>query len=178
MPVSVPGMANPNNWIQRYCQNGDQSAFRYFYRTQANRLWKFLIARGCDPDSAYDVLADAFLKFIQTVCKNPESPVALLYRIAINLNIDRYRRTQSSPVDSAADPEALEAARAEESDDHATVRTLLKSLPEGEQNLLLMRYWIGLSHRELAQALNLPEGTVRRQCSEALQKLRERWGQE
>lgn len=44
-----------------------------------------------------------------------------------------------------------------------------------EQNLLLLRYWIGLSHKEVAQALDFPEGTVRRQCAEAIAKLRECW---
>ena len=39
----------------------------------------------------------------------------------------------------------------------------MERLPEREQNLLLLRYWIGLSHQEVAQALDLPEGTVRRQ---------------
>jgi RNA polymerase sigma factor (sigma-70 family) len=61
-------------------------------------------------------------------------------------------------------------------DEDAHVRQLIAGLPEREQNLLLLRYWIGMSHKEIAQALALPEGTVRRQCSEALEMFRERWG--
>jgi RNA polymerase sigma-70 factor (ECF subfamily) len=49
---------------------------------------------------------------------------------------------------------------------------LLSRLVEGQQNLLLLRYWIGLSHDDVADALGLPAGTVRRQCSEALAQLR------
>ena len=174
----VSAMNESVELLQRYCRDNDQSAFRHFYRAQANRLWKFLIARGCDPDGAYDVLADAFLKFIQTVCKNPESPVALLYRIAINLNIDRHRRRQASPVNPGIGAEVVEVTVPLEPDDHTALRTLVKTLPESEQNLLLMRYWIGLTHKEMALSLHLPEGTVRRRCSELLQKLREQWGRE
>ncbi len=65
-----------------------------------------------------------------------------------------------------------------EPDEHQYVRALVRNAPESEQNLLLMRYWIGLTHKEIAQALDMPEGTVRRQCAEALSKLRERWGRE
>jgi RNA polymerase sigma factor (sigma-70 family) len=59
----------------------------------------------------------------------------------------------------------------------AHLRELVARLPEREQNLLLLRYWIGLSHQEVAQALDMPEGTVRRQCAELIAKLRERWNE-
>ena len=55
----------------------------------------------------------------------------------------------------------------------AVIGSSRRTPPESEQNLLLLRYWIGLSHKEVAQALGLPEGTVRRQCAEALGRLRE-----
>ncbi len=171
-------MSDPREWIGRYCRDGDAAAFRAFYRSQASRLWRFLIARGCDHDTAYDLLSEAFLKFIQTVCRDPHSPVALLYRIAINLHIDSYRRRQASPVDASVSAQDADAIAAPEPDEHRYIRTLVRNAPESEQKLLLMRYWIGLTHKEIAQALDLPEGTVRRQCAEVLSKLRERWGRE
>ena len=57
------------------------------------------------------------------------------------------------------------------------LRELVTRLPEREQNLLLLRYWIGLSHQEVAQALDMPEGTVRRQCAELIAELRQRWNE-
>ncbi|HKQ31088.1 MAG TPA: sigma-70 family RNA polymerase sigma factor [Burkholderiales bacterium] len=161
--------------IEAYCGRGDQESFRCFYRDQSGRLWKFLIARGCDRDTAYDLLSEAFLRFIQTVCRDPGSPVALLYRIAVNLRIDGYRRERASPVRSMETPP--EPVVSAEPEDHLQLRTLVSSLPAGEQNLLLLRYWIGLSHKEVAQALELPEGTVRRQCMQTMEKLRKRWNE-
>ncbi|MBM2830068.1 MAG: polymerase sigma factor RpoE, partial [Gammaproteobacteria bacterium] len=84
--------------LERYCRQSDNSAFNSFYRSQAGRLWRFLRARGCSEDGAYDLLAEAFLKFIQVVCNDLRAPVALLYRIAINLHIDSYRHDKASPV--------------------------------------------------------------------------------
>lgn len=167
-------MADNRALITAYCRDGDTEAFRKFYRLQTGKLWKFLIARGCAPEDAYDLVAEAYLKFIQNVCRDPSAPVALLYRIALNLRIDRYRRDQASPVDNTVDLETLNSTCAEEPDDYAYVRSLVSSLPENEQNLILMRYWIGLSHKEAAQALDLPEGTVRRRCVEILDRLRQR----
>lgn len=169
-------MNDPKQQIRVWCRDGDQQAFREFYREQSGRLWKFLIARGCDRETAYDILAEAFLRFIQNVCRDPHAPVALLYRIALNLRVDAYRRERASPVTTDASGEFPDSPAFAEPDENADVRTLISSLPETEQNLLLMRYWIGLSHKEVAQALGLPEGTIRRRSADVLKKLRERLG--
>lgn len=171
-------MNDPRTLIQKYCEHSDQAAFRLFYRAQAPKLWKFLRARGADSEGAYDLVAEAFLRFIQTVCRDPRAPVALLYRIALNLRIDQYRRRTASPEHAVAEPEELGIPAASEPEEHEHVRVLVKNLPESEQNLLLLRYWIGMSHKEVAQTLGVPEGTVRRQCAEALEKLRAQWNQD
>lgn len=165
-------MADAADLIRRYCSNQDQAAFRHFYRHEAPRLWKYFVARGCDPDTAYDLLSESFLRFIQIVCKNPAAPLPLLYRIALNLRIDLHRRAQHWPV--SLDPEQLAAIPAAETDPLAgeAVLKAMQTLHGDEQNLLLMRYWIGLTHAELAHAAGLPEGTVRRQAAAALHKLR------
>ena len=164
--------------ISKWCLEGNEQAFRDFYREQSPKLWKFLVARGCDRDLAYDLLAEAFLKFIQNVCHDPREPVALLYRIAINLRIDAFRRDQANPTTARNPEEIPELAQFPESPEVTDIRRLVATLPESEQNFLLMRYWIGLSHKEVAQALDLPEGTVRRQCAELLTRLYERLKQE
>lgn len=165
-------MQDVERLIRRYCAHSDQAAFRRFYEQEAPRLWKYFIARGCDADTAYDLLSESFLRFIQTVCKNPAAPLPLLYRIALNLRIDLYRRAQHWPVN--LDPETL-ATVPDAVGDPLSGRDVLKAMQAlhgDEQNLLLMRYWIGLTHAEIAAALGLPEGTVRRQAAAALHKLR------
>ena len=169
-------MRDPVELIRLFCRDGDAGALREFYRAQAGRLWKYLVARGCAPEDAYDHVSEAFLRFVQTVCRDPRAPVAFLYRIATNLKIDAHRRAKASPIDGHADLSEIDAAgAAAEVDEHAYLRALIQRLPESEQNLLLLRYWIGLSHKEVAQTLKLPEGTVRRRCAEAIAKLRECW---
>lgn len=168
-------MRDPLDLIGLFCRDGDAAAFREFYRVQAPRLWKFLVARGCPPEDAYDLLSESFLRFVGRICRDPRAPVAFLYRIAVNLRIDAARWARARPTEPLAEETADDAdGPAREAADY--LRELVGRLPEGEQNLLLLRYWIGLSHREVAQALNLPEGTVRRRCAEVIAKLREYWG--
>lgn len=171
-------ISDPQQLIQRFCETSDHNAFNDFYRQQADRLWRFLVARGCDHDTAYDILSEAFLRFTQTVCKDLSSPVALLFRIAINLHIDHYRHekvVQTAALDYLKNNQEYQYV---ESDSGEVIRRLISTLENTEQNLLLMRYWIGLTHKEVAQALDIPEGTVRRQSAELLRKLAETWKEE
>ncbi|OGT32340.1 MAG: hypothetical protein A2W28_05665 [Gammaproteobacteria bacterium RBG_16_51_14] len=165
--------------LERYCKNSDHKAFAVFYRSQAGKLWQFLRARGCNEDVAYDLLAESFLKFLQVVCRDLRAPVALLYRIAINLHIDSYRRDKASPVISDGDLVNQYAGEAiADQDEHEYVQSLIKNLPQDEQNLLFLRYWTGLTHKEIAGILDMPEGTIRRQCAAIIKKLRQRWQEE
>ena len=165
---------DPKKLIYQYCKKSDTEAFTAFYRQQANRLWRFLVARGCDTETAYDILSETFLRFTRTVCKDPRAPVALLYRIAINLRIDHYRRDSHSPVETGNDrvDVACDDSSNHSIDEHEHLRCLVRTLEPKEQDLLLMRYWLGLTHREVAQALGIPGGTVRRQSAEVLKKLK------
>ncbi len=165
--------------LERYCRKSDTTAFNAFYRSRSGKLWQFLRARGCSEDGAYDLLAEAFLKFIQVVCKDLRAPVALLYRIAINLHIDSYRRDKASPITSDGNFVDQYADKAiVYQDEHEYVQSLIKNLPQDEQNLLFMRYWTGLTHKEIAGILDMPEGTIRRQSAAIIKKLRQHWQEE
>lgn len=164
-------MDDPGTLVRRWCEYGDDAAFDQFYRGQADRLWRFLVARGVHPEAAYDIVADSFERFVRRICGDPRQPVALLYRIAINRATDTWRRERvrepAPPVDAdTLGDDGGDAPRL------AAVDCLLAGLEESEQNLLLLRYWIGLTHREVAHALGRPEGTVRRQAAELIARLR------
>jgi RNA polymerase sigma-70 factor (ECF subfamily) len=170
-------MRDPAELIRQYCRDGDAGALREFYRAQSPRLWKFLVARGANPDDAYDLVSETFIRFLQSVCRDPSAPRAFLYRIAVNLRIDGLRRARARPTEPLPE-ETVDESDGSAAELAAEVRERVGRLPESEQNLLLLRYWIGLSHQEVAQALDLPEGTVRRQCSELIAKLRNHWSED
>ncbi|MCG8324639.1 MAG: sigma-70 family RNA polymerase sigma factor [Thiotrichales bacterium] len=169
---------DPGQLIRTFCEENDVPAFNRFYRQQSARLWRFLRVRGSDEETAYDLVAEAFTRFVTSVCKDPSSPVGLLYRIAINLHIDSYRRASASPVvtdNTAQEYAAASGTGSDQLDQMQLVRHYLGQLSGPEQKLLLMRYWIGLTHKEIAATVDQPEGTVRRQSAAALKKLRTLW---
>jgi len=164
-------MDDPASLIQRWCREGDTDAFHTFYRTQADRLWRFLVARGSDEETAYDIVADAFERLVRRICRDPSNPVAFLYTVAINRSVDLARRRGVREPAQPADPEGV--ATAGSAEDRAEVDALLAGLEPHERDLLLLRYWVGLTHRECARVLKIPEGTVRRRAAALLHRMSE-----
>lgn len=170
--MSQQDTAEARALLEQYCREGNGSAFERFYRQHSKRLWRFLRFRGVSEDAAYDLVAETFLRFIQVICNDLSSPLALLYRIATNLKIDSWRRSRHETGSPMADAPAYS-----EPEEQVFLRRLVAGLPESEQNLLLMRYWIGLTHKEIADITGQPAGTVRRRTAELLEQLRQEWAE-
>lgn len=69
-------------------------------------------------------------------------------------------------------PPVLSSEREENWDLYAAVQ----KLPEKLRVTVLLAYYIGLTHEEAAQTLQIPLGTVKSRCNLALHKLREQLG--
>jgi RNA polymerase sigma-70 factor (ECF subfamily) len=107
-------------------------------------------------------------------------------RIVANLCRDRLRRRRRFPSSPPEELSPLDAAGlaldpVEGWDDTldraqvmAVVETALGQLPEEQREVVIMRHRLGLSTEEVAEALGVPEGTVKSRLSRALEALRRR----
>jgi RNA polymerase sigma-70 factor (ECF subfamily) len=166
-------MDNAQELIQAWCEGNDAVAFRRFYRHESQRLWRYLVARGAEQEQAYDLVSEAFTRFIQTVCKDPVSPSAFLFRIAQNLLIDHFRRHGRKEIPL----ESHHLEQIQKSSDHGQLewtdlRRAVKKLSRDEQNIVLLRYWLGMTYKEVAGVIGRPEGTLRRQGATTLARLK------
>ena len=83
----------------------------------------------------------------------------------------RPRRVLLEPEDSpSADAGVLLA------DEHRTVLAAVRRLPRRQQEVLVLRYWAGLSEAEIAESLGVSRGTVKTCASRALATLTHRLG--
>jgi RNA polymerase sigma-70 factor (ECF subfamily) len=108
-----------------------------------------------------------------------------LWRIAVNLchdDLRRVRRRGESPLDGEDEtgetgltraiafddpPDAAFASREE----GELVRRALLQLPEEYRAVLVLRHYEGLKLREIAEVLDVPEGTVNSRMAEALARM-------
>jgi RNA polymerase sigma-70 factor (ECF subfamily) len=54
-----------------------------------------------------------------------------------------------------------------------TLLAAVNELPEDQRTVIALRFFVGLSEAEVAEALELPTGTVKSRSARALERLRE-----
>lgn len=129
-----------------------------------------------DVESAQDVVHDAFLGLYRNR-HNLESPAnarAYLRTAVMNQARSALRRRRTAREHLAvAEPET--APGSDEpvllADEHAEVLRHLDALPARMKEVLVLRYWEGLSEAEIAKTLGISTGTVKSQASRAMKKL-------
>lgn len=131
-----------------------------------------------DVESAQDVVHDAFLGLHRNRSRLQKSENAKAYLRASVLNHARSalrRRRTARAYEQGAEPDI--APGAEEpvliAEEHAEVLKHLDTLPPRMREVLVLRYWEGLSEAEIAQTLDIRPGTVKSQAARGLAKLAE-----
>ena len=158
--------------IQR-CLSGDQLAWdaivKQHWRKVFNVAYKF-VGRH---DEAEDLTQDIFLKIFKSLNTFDRRANFQTWLISIsrNLCIDHYRsvRKVRETIDRGVDASELSPASKEaspvqalEQRDRVTLlRQALAELPETLRTAVIMRDLQELSYQEIADALRLPEGTVK-----------------
>jgi RNA polymerase sigma-70 factor (ECF subfamily) len=158
--------------IQR-CLNGDQAAWdlivRQHWRKVFNVAYKFVGKH----DEAEDLTQDIFLKVFKSLDTFDRRANFQTWLISVsrNLCIDHYRsvRKERETIDRDVDANELAPASRDEGpmaaleqrDRVALLRQAMAALPETLRTAVLMRDIQELSYQEIADALRLPEGTVK-----------------
>ena len=144
-------------------------------RTQIVNRWgdmvyRLALARTASVPDAEDVFQEVFLRYFRHEDKfhNDEYRKAWLIRCTLN----RCKSLLSSPWRKRVVPlETAEEVGVE--DDYREVYGAVLSLPAKYRAVIHLHYFEGLSVSEMAQTLQLPEGTVKSQLSRGRDLLRD-----
>jgi RNA polymerase sigma-70 factor (ECF subfamily) len=155
---------------------GDLGAFGELYERYARPVYA-LAAHALGRSDAEEVVQDVFVRLWRKAAQfDPErgSFPAWFMTIAQRRVVDELRRRGNS-VRAADDIDALlVAAPASENDPVESARVLhaLKLLPAEQRRALVLAYFGGLTHEEVAAATGSPLGTVKKRLRLGLDKLR------
>ena len=149
---------------------GDPDAFTYLVRRHRDRLWAVALRTTGDPEDAADALQDALISALRGASsyRGDAAVTTWLHRVVINACLDRIRRRQARsalPLDGHELPGGH--------DDHAAtvtrldIRWALSRLPEPQRVALVLVDLEDMTVAEVAQILEVPEGTVKSRCSRA-----------
>ena len=162
-------------------QAGDRNAFSELVRAHARGV-QHVVYRMCgDMHIAEDASQEAFIQaWLRLPSYRPETSLrSWLYRIAINTAIDMLRKEKHlhpyaldelALADSGLGPEAM-ATSAERAH---TIQAAVLALPEASRAVLVLREYEGLSYRQIAEALDIPSGTVMSRLNYARKLLKEK----
>jgi len=166
------------------CQRGDADAIEQMYDLYADRMYRYLLVRVADPDTAADLTTELFLKVIEHAggFRLPASHAAAsfsawLYRIAANLVAGHYRKERRRPwlsldeQDDQHDPSKSPERVAEDREELRELAQAMTTLSEDQRIVLHSRYIEALSNAEIALALGKTEGAIKALQHRALRSL-------
>src|SRR5436190_10540998 len=153
---------------------GDAAAFEVLYLRYRDWVTALAYRFTSDNDLALDVLQDTFLYFLK---KFPGFTLTsqlktFLYPAVKNLSVAARRKAQRhQPTESelaALDRTPTPEAPADQDD----LAVVLANLPNEQREVLLLRFVDGLNLAEIAEAMEIPLGTVKSRLHNALDSLR------
>jgi RNA polymerase sigma-70 factor (ECF subfamily) len=162
----------------------EPARFGEIFDRHATTLRRYLVRR-LGPDDGDAILGDVFrIAFERRDTYDTDRPLATpwLYGIATNL-VARHRRSEARRLRAVA---RLATRRLDSGDvadavgravdaaaDWQRVAETVTRLPETERDVLVLAVWEDLTYEQIADALDIPIGTVRSRLNRARTRLRE-----
>ena len=166
------------------CQRGEPAAIEAVYDLYADRLYRYLLARVGDPDTAADLTTELFIRVIKHIRGfrlNSRRPAASfsawIYRIAANLVTDHHRGRGKHGAVSLEETVQLPGrelsphGHAEHREKLAGLSRALEAFGEEQRLVILGKFGEGMSNLEVARWLGKTEGAVKSLQHRALQTL-------
>ena len=167
--------------------DGKNEAFDALLERHKDRLFMYIYHAVKDEDAANDIFQDTFVKAIVTIkqgryVENGHFP-AWITRIAHNQIIDHFRQTRAENSQSTDDDDINILNRKELSGGtiedeiittqiHDDVRKLVKTLPDNQREVLVMRYYKNMSFKEIADTTGVSINTALGRMRYAILNLR------
>lgn len=158
------------------CRAGDKEAFRHVvehYQAEAIGHAVAILGNRDDAlDAVQEALIDAYQALDRLDLSRPFYPwfYVILRNRCYKLAHGRKKREASS----SEDLEILAPAPGIQSEDTLLLERAMLELPAEDRELIALRHLDGLSYQELAQRLEVPQGTIMSRLYYARKRLREK----
>ena len=147
------------------------------YRQHRMRLVRLAILLVDDVASAEDVVQEAFAGLYRnwSGLRDTAAAIGYLRTAVVNGSRSMLRRRRTARAYVPPDPGTARSAEslAMMGAEHRAVVAALHDLPPRQREVLVLRYYGGLSEAEIAEATGLSKGTVKSTASRAVAKLGE-----
>ena len=151
---------------------GNADAYGELIRRNQEYLYKMAYIYTENQQDALDVVGTAILKGYQHIrsLKNPQWFRTWITRILLRCAQDANKKIgYFNRIDEVEIPERYEGISLEETWD---LRNAIELLPEKYRNVIILKYFSGMSVQEIAYVLEIPAGSVKAYLSRAREELK------
>lgn len=148
---------------------------------EAAVVFKYLIKIGVHKEDAEDVVQDAIITTIENIAQIDEKKLrAWLFKVALNRYYNLYKSEKKQA--SLTDEDLQQIKSAINVDEEliskelaGDLRAVIHTLPSTFQELLIMKYFMELSYKEMALIMEQSEDFIRTYLYRARKALRKKW---
>jgi RNA polymerase sigma-70 factor, ECF subfamily len=179
----MPTATDTDSGLWARARRGDADAFGRLFHRHARAIYNFCFRRTADWSTAEDLTSLVFLEAWRKRDTElpPDKVLPWLYGIATNVVRNRRRTSRRhaaalarfAPPDAPPDFTEEILDRLDDERQMADVLRLVSRLPQGQQDVLALCVWSGLSYEDASLALGIPVGTIRSRLSRARTRLME-----
>lgn len=151
-------------------KNYDSEAFGQLYDMYFDKVFGYAYYKVGNRYEAEDIAEQVFLRALESISGFEWRGIpfsAWLFRIASNLVVDYYRSNKYKMVDIGEEADlALDDSHDPEHTvlkelDRKEVVSAIRSLTDEQQQVIILRFIVGLSNEEVAKAINKNIGAVK-----------------
>ncbi len=164
----------------------DREAFAALFDRYAVRVKAFMMRSGATAHDADEIAQEVMVSVWRRAATFDPARAAAstwIYAIARNRRIDTIRRASRPAPDPEdplfqSDPAPDGMTLLSQAEREAMVRESLSTLPQEQRHVLVLSFYDGLSHGDIAERLGLPLGTVKSRIRLAFRHLRGALGED
>jgi len=177
LPPATPAEAS-EEWLVEEARALSEEAWAEIYRRHAQQVYAYIHYRLSDQHTSEDLAADVFVRALAGIkgySYRGTPLLAWLYRIAHNVTAD-YRKAAAKRAQHQASEEPEDVEEREDAlqafDDRQDMMRAIRALTEDQQQVVILRFYQGMSNADVAKVMGKPEGAVKALQTRALRSLR------
>ncbi len=175
-----------NELVQNYLK-GDFASLEFLINRYKDKVFSYIVINVKNHHLAEDIFQDTFIKVVRSLNLGKYTDngkfISWVMRIAHNLIIDHYRREKNMNTYSndATEIDIFNSPKFSEQNVEdliindqilSDVRLLVDELPEDQKQVVIMRHYLGLSFKEIADQTDVSINTALGRMRYALINLR------
>jgi len=153
----------------------DSTSFSVLYDRYVQPIYRYIYSRVGNVAEAEDLTSKTFLSALEALhsYKHNGNFAAWLYRIAHSKVIDYVRSRKSQfPLDETSFTESGDFLKSmADSEEIEHLRKLLRALDEDDQELIRLRYTVGLPFAQIAAIRNRSENSIKKNLYRVVARL-------